>query len=127
MTFSFGTKSSEKLSQVHPDLQRVFNEAIKDSPLDFSITEGLRTRERQKALFDAGKSQTMNSRHLTGKAVDIAVIRDGEVTWDSKYYIPVLDHIKAVAKKLGIDIACGGDWQSFKDYVHVELHRSVYP
>ena len=127
MTFSFGTKSSEKLSKVHPDLQRVFNEAIKDSPIDFSITEGLRTRERQKTLFDAGKSQTMNSRHLTGKAVDIAVIRDGEVTWDSKYYIPVLDHIKAVAKKLGIDISCGGDWQSFKDYVHVELHRSVYP
>jgi peptidoglycan L-alanyl-D-glutamate endopeptidase CwlK len=49
-------------------------EAIKESPLDFSITEGLRTKERQKELFSAGKSQTMNSRHLTGKAVDIAVI-----------------------------------------------------
>ena len=53
MTFSFGTKSSEKLAQVHPDLQRVFNEAIKNSPLDFSITEGLRTKERQKELFSA--------------------------------------------------------------------------
>ena len=126
MTYAFGTKSAEKLSQVHPDLQKVFNEAIKDSPLDFSITEGLRTKERQKVLFDAGKSQTMNSRHLTGKAVDIAVIRDGEITWNYIYYIPVLDHIKAVAKKLSIDIACGGDWQSFKDYAHVELHRSVY-
>ena len=126
MTFSFGTKSSEKLSQVHPDLQRVFNEAIKDSPLDFSITEGLRTRERQKALFDAGKSQTMNSRHLTGKAVDIAVIRDGEVTWDFQYYRIVADHIKKVAKELKIDIVCGADWQSFRDGPHYELHRSVY-
>lgn len=127
MTFSFGTKSSERLSQVHPDLQRVFNEAIKDSPLDFSITEGLRTKERQKVLFDAGKSQTMNSRHLTGKAVDIAVIREGEITWDMKYYQLVAAHIKKVAKEMDIDIVWGGDWQSFKDGPHFELHRSVYP
>ena len=126
MTFSFGTKSSERLAQVHPDLQRVFNEAIKDSPLDFSITQGLRTKEQQKVLFDAGKSQTMNSRHLTGHAIDIAVIRDGDVTWDAKYYIPVIDHIKSIAKSMNIPIVSGGDWVSFKDYPHIELHRSKY-
>ena len=126
MTFSFGAKSSERLAKVHPDLQRVFNEAIKNSPLDFSITEGLRTLERQKELFSAGKSQTMNSRHITGHAVDIAVIKDGTVTWDSQYYIPVLDHIKAIAKTMNIPIVCGGDWVTFKDYPHVELHRSKY-
>jgi peptidoglycan L-alanyl-D-glutamate endopeptidase CwlK len=127
MTFSFGTKSSERLAQVHPDLQRVFNEAIKDSPLDFSITEGLRTKERQKELFSAGKSQTMNSRHLTGKAVDIAVLFDGAITWDFAKYQIVASHVKKVAKELGIDIVWGGDWQSFKDGPHFELHRSVYP
>ncbi len=127
MTFSFGIKSSERLSKVHPDLQKVFNEAIKESPLDFSITQGLRTKERQKELFDAGKSQTMNSRHITGKAVDIAVIKDGTVTWDFKYYQLVADHIKKVAKELKIDLVWGGDWQSFKDGPHFELHRSVYP
>ena len=126
MTYAYGTKSAERLAQVHPDLQKVFNEAIKESPLDFSITEGLRTRERQKALFDAGKSQTMNSRHMTGKAVDIAVIREGEVTWDFKYYQTVADHIKKVAKELEIELVWGGDWQSFKDGPHFELHRSVY-
>jgi len=126
MTFYFGTKSSERLSKVHQDLQRVFNEAIKDSPLDFSITEGLRTRERQKVLFDAGKSQTMNSRHLTGKAVDIAVIKDGEVTWDLRYYRIVTDHIKQVAKELDIPIVCGIDWTSFVDGPHIELHRAKY-
>lgn len=126
MTFSFGTRSKERLQGVHPDLVKVLEKAIKESPLDFSITEGLRTKERQKALFDAGKSQTMNSRHLTGKAVDIAVIKDGEVTWDFKYYQLVADHIKKVAKELQIDIVWGGDWQSFKDGPHFELHRSVY-
>ena len=126
MTFSFGTRSKERLQGVHPDLVKVLEEAIKESPLDFSITEGLRTKERQKALFDAGKSQTRNSRHLTGKAVDIAVIRDGEVTWDFQYYRIVADHIKKVAKELKIDIVCGADWQSFRDGPHIELHRSVY-
>jgi len=127
MTFALGQRSKDRLNGVHPDLVKVIEEAIKESPLDFSITEGLRTRERQKALFDAGKSQTMNSRHLTGKAVDIAVIREGEVTWDFKYYQLVADHIKKVAKELEIDLVWGGDWQSFKDGPHFELHRSVYP
>jgi peptidoglycan L-alanyl-D-glutamate endopeptidase CwlK len=106
---------------------KVIEEAIKESPLDFSISEGLRTKERQKELFDAGKSQTMNSRHITGKAVDIAVLVDGKVTWDFPHYQTVADHIKKVAKELGIDIVWGGDWQSFKDGPHFELHRSVYP
>lgn len=127
MTFSFGTKSKERLQGVHPDLVKVLEEAIKESPLDFSITQGLRTKEQQKALFDAGKSQTMNSRHLTGKAVDIAVIRDGEVTWDAKYYQIAADHIKGVAAKLDIPLTWGGDWVSFKDGPHFELNKSKYP
>ena len=127
MTFSFGNKSKERLSGVHPDLVKVMEEAIKESPLDFSITEGLRTKERQQELFSAGKSQTMNSRHLTGKAVDIAVIKDGTVTWDFKYYQLVADHIKGVATKLGIPLVWGGDWVSFKDGPHFELNKSKYP
>jgi peptidoglycan L-alanyl-D-glutamate endopeptidase CwlK len=127
MTFSFGNRSKERLSGVHPDLVKVMEEAIKESPLDFSITEGLRTKERQKELFDAGKSQTMNSRHITGKAVDIAVLVDGKVTWDFKYYQTVAEHIKKIAKDMKIDIVWGGDWQSFKDGPHFELNKSKYP
>ena len=106
---------------------KVIEEAIKESPLDFSITEGLRTKERQKELFSSGKSQTMNSRHLTGHAADIAVIKDGTVTWDLKYYRIVTDHIKKVAKELNIPIVCGIDWVSFVDGPHIELNRSKYP
>lgn len=127
MTFSFGNRSKERLNGVHPDLVKVMKEAIKESPLDFSITEGLRTRERQQELFSAGKSQTMNSRHLTGKAVDIAVIKDGTVTLDFKYYQLVADHIKAVAKDMDITITWGGGWVSFKDGPHFELNKSKYP
>jgi peptidoglycan L-alanyl-D-glutamate endopeptidase CwlK len=127
MTFALGQRSKDRLSGVHPDLVKVIEEAIKESPLDFSITEGLRTKERQKELFDAGKSQTMNSRHITGKAVDIAVLFEGKVTWEFRHYHTVADHIKKVAKELGIELVWGGDWQSFKDGPHFELNRSVYP
>ena len=126
MTFALSQRSKDRLKGIHPDLVKVIEEAIKNSPLDFSITEGLRTKERQKELFSAGKSMTMNSRHITGHAVDIAVIKDGTVTWDSKYYVPVLDHIKTIAKQFNIPIVCGGDWVTFKDYPHIELHRSKY-
>lgn len=126
MTYKFGAKSLEKLSTVHPDLQRLFKEVITNSPYDFSITEGVRSLERQKELYDAKKSTTMNSRHLTGKAVDIAVIVDGKITWDIRTYKAVADHIKAIAKLMQIPIVWGGDWKSFVDGPHFELDKKVY-
>ena len=124
--YSFSQRSKDRLKGVHPDMVKVMQEAIKESPLDFGITEGLRTLERQKELFEAGKSQTMNSRHLKGFAVDIAVLVGGKITWEFSKYQIVADHIKKVAKNLGIPIVWGGDWVSFKDGPHFELHRSKY-
>lgn len=124
--YSFSQRSKDRLKGVHPDMVKVMEEAIKGSPLDFGITEGVRTLERQKELFEAGKSQTMNSRHLRGLAVDIAIFIDGKVNWDFPNYKRVADHIKEVAKELNIPIQWGGDWVSFKDGPHFELHRSKY-
>jgi peptidoglycan LD-endopeptidase CwlK len=126
MTYNFGNKSLEKLSTVHPDLQKLFKEAITNSPYDFSITEGVRSLERQKELVAAKKSTTMNSRHLTGKAVDIAVFVDGKITWDIRAYKAVAEHIKNVAKLMNIPIVWGGDWKSFVDGPHFELDKKVY-
>lgn len=126
MTHSFSAKSLEKLSGVHPDLQRVMSEAITNSPLDFGISEGLRTKERQQELFNSGKSQTMRSRHITGHAVDIAIFIDGKANWDFKNYQLVADHIKTVAKLNDVPIVWGGDWVSFKDGPHFELDRNKY-
>lgn len=124
--YSFSQRSKERLKGVHPDMVKVMEESIKESPLDFGITEGVRTLERQKELFESGKSQTMNSRHLKGFAVDIAVFIDGKITWEFPKYQIVADHIKKVAKDLGIPIVWGGDWISFKDGPHFELNRSKY-
>lgn len=124
--YKFGTKSKERLATVHPDLQKLFNAAISTSPYDFSITEGVRSLERQKELLEVGKSTTMNSRHLKGNAVDIAVFVEGKLTWDFKYYKEVSDHIKALSKSMQIPIVWGGDWKSFIDGVHYELDRKFY-
>lgn len=126
MPYKFSAKSLERLSGVHPDLQRVMSEAITNSPLDFGITEGLRTQERQKQLVKEGKSRTLRSRHLTGHAVDIAIFIDGKATWDLSRYELVTNHIKAVAKSLDIPIVCGIDWVSFVDGPHIELDRTKY-
>ena len=45
---------------------KVTRRALEISEVDFGITEGLRSRYRQKQLVATGKSQTMNSRHLYG-------------------------------------------------------------
>ncbi len=69
--FRFSQRSEKNLAGVKPQLVAVVRRALALSDVDFGITEGLRTKERQKQLVAEGKSQTMNSRHLTGDAVDV--------------------------------------------------------
>jgi peptidoglycan L-alanyl-D-glutamate endopeptidase CwlK len=117
----FPARSLAKLKGVNSALVLLMQTALQDSPFDFIITEGVRSLETQTILFNTGKSRTMNSRHLNGRAVDIAVLVDGKVTWDFKYYKEVAAHIKMVAQKLNISITWGGDWKSFLDGPHFEL------
>jgi peptidoglycan L-alanyl-D-glutamate endopeptidase CwlK len=91
------------------------------------VTEGLRTKERQRQLVAAGASRTMNSRHLTGHAVDVAALVGGKVRWDWPLYAVIAEHMKAAARELGVAIVWGGDWKSFRDGPHVELDRKRYP
>ena len=71
MTFKLGARSLTRLRGVHPDLVKVVTRAIEISTLDFTVLEGVRSLERQQALVEAGASQTLKSRHLTGHAVDL--------------------------------------------------------
>ena len=77
--------------------------------------------------MDEGKSTTLRSRHLTGHAIDLAVIRGGKAIWDIQEYQELALHIKAKAKELEVPIVWGGDWKTFVDAVHYELDRKVYP
>lgn len=120
-------RSHQRLQGVHPDLQRIVLLAATLTDTDFIITEGLRTVERQRQLVAKGASQTMNSRHITGHAVDLAATVDGEVRWDWPLYHRLAAAMKEAARQLGIRMVWGGDWRSFKDGPHFELDRHVYP
>lgn len=127
MSFKFSQRSLDNLDGVHPDLQAVAHKALELASIDFVVIEGLRSVSRQKKLFESGASRTMNSRHLTGHAIDIAAWVDGTVRWDWPLYDVLAVYFKKAANDLGVKIIWGGDWQSFKDGPHYELCRWEYP
>lgn len=125
--FTLSSKSINLLRGVHPDLVKVVKRAIQITDIDFTVLEGLRTIERQKELVKKGASKTMNSRHLTGHAVDLAPLVNGQVSWDWPLYHRLEKVIKKAAKDVGVTIEWGGDWKSFKDGPHWQLPFSKYP
>lgn len=120
-------KSRAKLSGVHADLVKVIDKAGEEPDLDFVVTEGLRTLKRQRDLFAHGATTTMKSRHLTGHAVDLAVVVSGEVRWDWPLYAGLARAIKQAAAQVGVPIEWGGDWRTFKDGPHFQLPWDKYP
>lgn len=101
--------------------------AIQITPIDFTVLEGLRSVDRQRQLRNSGASKTMNSRHLTGHAIDIAPLLNGRVSWDWPLYYPLAEAVKLAAKEKGIPIEWGGDWRTFKDGPHWQLPWKEYP
>jgi peptidoglycan L-alanyl-D-glutamate endopeptidase CwlK len=125
--FKLGKRSIERLQGVHPDLVKVVERAIDLSPVDFTVLEGLRSPERQQTLVASGASQTLNSRHITGHAVDLGAWVDNQVDWSWPLYTKIANAMKAAANELGVSIVWGGDWRTFKDGPHFELDRRYYP
>ena len=126
--FKFSKKSLEKINNIkfHPKLRLLLNEAIKTTPIDFTVLETVRTIAQQKIYVAKGTSKTMKSRHIPSinksglcEAFDIAPY---PIDWNNiKRFIQLSQHIKRVAQRLNIAINYGGDWKSFKDYPHYEL------
>ena len=125
MTYKLGTRSMQSLSGVNPDMVAVVEKAIEITEEDFSVIEGIRSLDRQKKLLKDGKSTTLNSRHITGHAVDMVPY---PVDWeDLKRFEKMAKAMKKAAKELDISIVWGGDWKNFYDAPHFELDRKDYP
>lgn len=143
MSIVLGQRSLSRLEGVHPDLVRVVKKAAALSSLDFTVLEGLRTQARQKQLMDLGATRIMNSRHLTGHAVDLAPMVGGTVRWDWPLYHQLADIMKSASASENVPIRWGGTWKllsaingpitakvlsrSFPDGPHFELPRANYP
>lgn len=122
--------SAKRLSEVHKDLSRVIvrsHELYKSATgNDFVVTEGLRDREKQRQLFLSGKSRTMKSRHLTGHAVDLAVIVDGRAEWALHMYTTLAEYVAGAARILNIPVVWGGCWVSLNSANDLDAELMEY-
>jgi peptidoglycan L-alanyl-D-glutamate endopeptidase CwlK len=114
-------RDKERLAGVDPRLVRLFREVAKQHPDTFIVTEGKRSKERQAEMVRRGASRTYYSRHLSGRAVDVAVMENGKVTWDFDAYRRFAEIVKAEAAMLDMPIVWGGDWAKLRDGPHFEL------
>lgn len=119
--FQLSDRDLQKLEGVRPELVAVVVRAAEKSDLEFRVLEGLRTMERQRQLVASGASKTLRSRHLTGHAVDLAPLENGNVSWAWPLYYRLAPIVKAAAAELGTPIEWGGDWRTFKDGPHWQL------
>jgi hypothetical protein len=108
--FVLGPRSLDNLMGVQPVLVAVVKRAIQITKVDFGVIEGLRTEARQRELVDKGASQTMNSRHLTGHAVDLMAYIEGRASWELNLYDDIADAVKQAATELGTPVKWGGAW-----------------
>jgi len=121
-------RDRERMKGLHPDLIRLVEAAAAYAPIHFMVIEGLRSEAQQAAYVASGASQTMNSRHLTGHAVDLGVLDDaGNLTWEWPWYDRFAVHMKGGSQLNGIPVEWGGDWTSFKDGPHWQLPWEQYP
>jgi peptidoglycan L-alanyl-D-glutamate endopeptidase CwlK len=108
--FKLSKRSHDRLFGVDPRLVAVVNSAIGITKVDFGVTEGLRTRETQEAYVKAGKSQTMDSKHLTGHAVDLVAFVNGAVSWELNLYDDIAEAMRIAAKEHDLPLRWGAAW-----------------
>ena len=110
MSYQLSQRSLNKLNGVHPDLVKVVKKAITLTKIDFGVTQGLRTLEQQRALLNSGATQTMNSKHLTGHAVDLVAYIGSDVSWQLNVYDDLADAMKEAAIELSVPVRWGAAW-----------------
>ncbi|MGL5057510.1 MAG: M15 family metallopeptidase [Fusobacteriaceae bacterium] len=121
--YKFSKRSLGNIEGVDYRLVIILGLMLNESKFDFIVTEGVRSLERQKQLVAEKKSKTMNSKHLTGSAFDVAMLNEEKVvTWDLKYYRSFATTFKELAKRLGFNITWGGDFKNFVDGPHFQIN-----
>ena len=108
--FKLSTRSMSRLEGINPDIITVVTEAIKLTKVDFGVTCGMRTVEEQEKLVASGASQTMKSKHLEGRAVDLVAYVGSSVTWQLNMYDDLADAMAAAAGKLNVPLKWGAAW-----------------
>ena len=110
MAFKLSSRGEGRLEGINPQLIEVVKTAITLTKVDFGVTCGMRTVEEQEKLVASGASQTMKSKHLEGRAVDLVAYIGPNVTWSLNKYDEIADAMAAAAKQKGVALKWGAAW-----------------
>ena len=135
MAFKLSSRSLKKLDGVDEGIVAVVKDAIGTTKVDFGVTFGLRTLEEQKKLYESGRSQTMKSKHLEGRAVDLVAYFGSDISWELNVYDDICDAMAEAARKNDVAIKWGAAWSEgdIREYAgtaedamnaYVDLRRS---
>jgi peptidoglycan L-alanyl-D-glutamate endopeptidase CwlK len=108
--FKLSKRSISRLDGVDPQLTSCVHRAITLTKIDFGVSEGLRSLKRQEELVAKGASQTMKSKHLDGKAVDLVAYIGSKVSWELNMYDDIADAMKEASIEVGIQLRWGAAW-----------------
>lgn len=116
------------LDGVDPRLRGVIEAAMVEAGEGWRITEGIRSKERQAQLYAQGRTapgnivtNTMNSQHLNGNAIDVALIENGKANWDFGRYGQFNNIVQRIAQERGVPVTWGGNFKSIKDGPHFQI------
>ncbi len=118
--FKFGKGSLSHLENIQPELRACVELALTLSEIDFSVVEGLRSPARQVELFEEGLTQTLDSYHLVGRAVDLYPWT-GMTNHSPEAYKKLARAMFKASQRLGLEIEWGGLWTTFVDKPHWQL------
>ena len=135
MAFKLSSRSLKKIDGVNEGIVAVVKDAIGITKVDFGVTFGLRTLEEQKKLYESGRSQTMKSKHLEGRAVDLVAYFGSDISWELNVYDDICDAMAEAARKNDVAIKWGAAWSEgdIREYAgtaedamnaYVDLRRS---
>ena len=110
MSFKLSKRSITRLQGVNKDLVDVVNRAINITEIDFGVSEGLRTLEKQRELVEKGASRTLKSKHLTGNAVDLVAYIGPKVCWELTVYDEIADAMRQSVEELDVELRWGAAW-----------------
>ena len=110
MGYKLSKRSLGKLEGVKPELVEVVKTAIEFTTVDFGVIQGLRTIEEQRALVAKGASQTMKSKHLEGRAVDLMAYVGSRGSWELALYDNIADAMKLAAIECDVKLRWGAAW-----------------
>jgi len=125
----FSSCSKRRLDTCDSKLEKLFKEVVKY--FDCTILEGHRGKEAQNKAYNDGKSKVQYPNGKHNKRPSVAVdVAPYPIDWSDRDRFHYFGgFVLGVAKKMGMNIRWGGDWDmdtktkdnKFDDLVHFEI------